>query len=84
MSVITKLRSHRLFDIALFDVIGSILGIMIIIAIAQNHFRGSYHWKESLIAGLICALPLGIFFHVLSGTNTELNYKLGLSEMPIR
>ena len=84
MSVITKLRSHRLFDIALFDVIGSILGIMIIIAIAQNHFRGSYHWKESLIAGLICALPLGIFFHAITGTNSMLNYILNLSEMPVR
>jgi len=81
---IQSLRSHRVFNIALFDVIGSIIGIMIIITLAQYHYRGSYHIKESLIASLICSLPLGIFFHVLSGTNTELNYKLGLSEMPIR
>ena len=84
MTVISDLRSHRVFDVALFDVIGSILGIMIIIAIAQNHYRGTYHWKDSLLASLICALPLGIFFHVITGTNTMLNYKLNLSEMPQR
>lgn len=81
---IKELRSHRVFDIALFDIIGSIIGIMIIISIAQHHYRGTYHIKESLIASLICSLPVGILFHVLTGTNTSLNYKLGLSEMPIR
>jgi len=84
MSVITELRSHRICNIALFDVIGSVLGIMIIIAIAQKHYRGTYHWKDSFLAGLICALPLGIFFHAITGTNTMLNYKLNLSELPHR
>jgi hypothetical protein len=83
-STITKLRSHRIFNIAMFDVIMSIIGIIIIIAYAQKHYRGSYNWKSSIIGGAICAIPLGIFIHSLAGTKTMLNYYLGLSDLPKR
>jgi hypothetical protein len=74
MSLIQTLRTPRIFDIALFDLILSIVAIEIL-------FR--YMWKVEYL-GAALAVPIGILIHALLGINTTLNYKLGISCPPER
>ena len=68
-STITKLRSYRVFNIAMFDIVMSIIGIILIIAFSQKYYRGIYNWKYSIYAGTICAVPLGILIHFMMKIN---------------
>ena len=81
-STISNLRSYRVYNIAMFDIVMSIIGVILIIAFSQKYYRGNYNWRSSMYAGAICAIPLGILFHTLTGTKTTLNYYLGLSQPP--
>lgn len=79
---IKQLRSYRIFGIAMFDLIVAMLGLITLFLIAWKvHFQNLDWWKFAL-AGVLLAIPVGIFFHILFGTNTTLNYKLGLSNKP--
>ena len=69
---IKTLRSWRISGIALFDVIASIIG-MIIIADYLNITKTT---------AALSAIPIGIVVHYVFNTNTTLNYKLGLSDKP--
>lgn len=81
---INSLRSHRIFGIAIFDLVSSMLGLIIIFLIAKHyHFQTLDSWRF-IIAGILLAIPLGIIFHIIFGTNTQLNYILGLSGPPKR
>lgn len=69
---IKELRSWKIGGLALFDIVASIIG-MILIAdyLAISKFQAA-----------LSAVPLGIVVHALFGIDTALNYKLGLSGKP--
>lgn len=75
MSIIDSLRSYRIFKIAIFDVVVSLLVFFILLV----HYNSKHPYLYSLFA-----IPLGIIVHLLFGVNTQLNYYLGLSEEPNR
>lgn len=74
--LLQKLRKPKLFDIALFDLIGTLLGAFL----AHRYFD----MKQSLVAVMFAFVIIGIAVHVLLGVPTMLNYYLGLSEKPMR
>ena len=77
-----NIRSHRIFGLAIFDIIIALIGtISIFLLFWKIHYSELYWWKF-VIAAVILTIPLGIFFHVLFGVNTQLNYDLGLSNKP--
>jgi hypothetical protein len=78
----SNLRSYRIFGIALFDLISSIIGLIIILLVARKYHFSSLQKKPFIVAGILLAIPLGIVFHIIFGINTTLNYKLGLSYKP--
>lgn len=86
MSTLQQLRSHRIFGLAIFDIVSSIIGLVAIFLLSRYFYwtrKGvQLDWKPFVIAGILLAIPIGIFFHVIFGTNTSLNYKLGLSTSP--
>ena len=78
------IRKYRLFNIAIFDVVASIIGIIIIFIIAKNKYYKNLQTKNFILAALVVTFPLAIFFHIIFGVNTQLNYELGLSNKPER
>lgn len=80
--MIEQLRKYRLGGIALFDLVTSMIGTVIILLIARHMKKSQLPIKNYIFAGILLAVPLGIFTHVIIGKNTTLNYKLGLSEKP--
>lgn len=68
-----ELRSYRIQEIAIFDVIIAILAIEIILYLMQVHATG---------LSILLVFPLGIITHYILGIDTTLNYKLGLSDKP--
>jgi hypothetical protein len=72
---ITQLRKYKIHNIALFDLVGSVIGMEIIF----RYFQIGPNYTGSLLA-----VPIGIVSHKLFNVNTELNYKLGLSDKPNR
>ena len=79
---IQTLRSWRLWNIALFDLIVGLVGTVILMLILWKVHFSKLHWLNFVIAGILLTIPLGIFFHILFGVNTQLNYRLGLSDKP--
>jgi hypothetical protein len=80
MSLLQYLRSFRIFEIALFDLIASIIGLYYILRFIQPNQSNEFYW--SWVAVLV--LPLSVISHLLTDTPTMLNYYLGLSPPPIR
>lgn len=79
---IQQLRSHKIFGLAIFDLVLSFVGIIIIFLLVWRiHFKNLDWWKF-VIAAIVVTIPIGIVFHVLFGVNTQLNYRLGLSNEP--
>lgn len=79
---IQELRSHKIFGLAIFDLVNSFIGVIIIFMIAWRvHFK-ELDWWRFLLAAIVVTIPLAITFHVLFGVNTKLNYELGLSDPP--
>jgi hypothetical protein len=66
------LRSYRINGIAMFDVIASIIGMVLI---------ADYIGISKITAAML-AIPIGIIVHAALGINTTLNYKLNISDMP--
>lgn len=77
-----SLRSHRLFGIALFDLILSMIGMIFLFLLAWKFYFPNLDWKRFIIAAILLTIPVGITFHVLFGINTKLNSELGLSNKP--
>ncbi len=77
-----KIRSYRIFGIALFDLTLAIVGTVVIVLIAKRIWFPRLKVLNFVIAGVLLAIPLGIFVHILFGRDTTLNYKLGLSNAP--
>ena len=75
-------RSYKIFGLSAFDLIASLIGMIIIFFIAYKiYFHNLDLWKF-ILAAVILTIPVGILFHVIFGVNTTLNYKLGLSNKP--
>ena len=84
MTIISHLRSYRFFEIAIFDVISSMLLLAFLFGICWNTYYSDLNINNFIIAGIVLAVPVGIIGHLVFGINTQLNYKLGLSHKPKR
>jgi hypothetical protein len=79
---ITQLRSYKIFGLAAFDLILSMIGTILLCLLFRHiHFK-ELPVQNFILAGILLAIPLGIFFHIIGGVNTKLNYTLGLSNSP--
>lgn len=78
-STIDRLRKPKLYGMAIFDWLASLLGAYIV-----GEYALKLHNLEQWIVFVIVWIVIGILAHVLSGTPTMFNYYLGLSEKPIR
>jgi len=78
MSTIIFLRSFRIFKIALFDIIMSLLGLYLLGTVL---FSGKPRHVYMLWSAIF-VLPISIIVHYLIGTPTMLNYYLGISPLP--
>ena len=79
---IEKLREHKIFGLAIFDLSISFIGIIVIFLIAWKMHYPRLDWWKFVIAAIIVTIPISITFHTLFGVNTELDYALGLSDKP--
>lgn len=81
--MISKLRQYRIFGLSIFDIITSIIGMILLFLILWKcHFKNLNPFTF-IIAGIILVIPFGIIIHIIFGVNTQLNYKLGLSNKPL-
>jgi ABC-type Fe3+-siderophore transport system permease subunit len=80
---IKQLRSHKIFGLAIFDIITSIIGMVIIFILFWKWHFSKLKVGNFILAGILLALPFGIIIHIIFGINTSLNYKLGLSNKPL-
>ena len=72
MDLIKKLRSPRIFGIAIFDLLQAI--------IITAYLFEKYGYDYRL--GALLSIPIGIIIHYVFNIKTTLNYYLGLSEKP--
>ena len=79
---ITELRSYRIMNIAVIDVVLSIIGLIVVFLLARKKWYPELDIKSFIIAPIFLAIPIGIFVHLIFGINTQLNYYIGLSEKP--
>jgi ABC-type uncharacterized transport system permease subunit len=84
MVSIVSLRRHRVFGIAIFDLVSSFIGVItIFLLVWRLRFQNISPWNF-VIAGILLTIPIGIFFHIIFGVDTRLNSLLGLSNPPSR
>ena len=69
------IHSYRLFDIAIFDVLATIIAAYILHIILSNSFS---IFNYNFIICLILLFSLGIFFHWLFCVETTITKKLSL------
>lgn len=75
-------NKYRFHGIALFDLVLSFVGVILLFIFCwKKHFPTLNGWRF-IIAGFLLTIPLSIFSHIVVGTNTTLNYRLGLSYEP--
>jgi uncharacterized membrane protein len=70
------LRSFRLFDIALFDLILAIAGM--VMAALLVHKYTDYDKKTLIMIFVALTIPLGIVVHASLGIDTSLNRMIGI------
>lgn len=79
---LTEIRKHKIFGLAIFDLVTGAVGMVILFLIMWKwHFSNLNPW-HFVLAAILLTIPVGIFTHVIFGTNTALNYRLGLSNAP--
>jgi biotin transporter BioY len=71
---IHKIRSYRLINIALFDVIATLL----VSVILSRFIKGSWNNKHMFFTFIIM-MVIGILVHAIMGIPTMLNYYLGIN-----
>ena len=82
MSLIESLRTPKLFDIALFDVVGTYAAAYLTWLILHHYHKELTNgWIWSFLIFIVFVI-IGIFLHIMTGTKTKLNYYMGLSEDP--
>lgn len=82
MSTLQTLRSVRVSGVAAFDLVSSIIGTIVIFLVAKRAWYPDLQTTPFIIGGAVLAVPIGVVAHVLTGTDTILNHKLGLSHKP--
>lgn len=78
------IRKYRVFNIAIFDLVSSLIGMIIIFLIAKNKYFKELKIENFILAAIFVTIPIAITFHILFGVNTQLNHNLGLSKKPDR
>lgn len=81
---IQKLRQHRIFGIAIFDLSISFIAFIALFLVAWKIHYPYLDWWKFVITAIIITIPISITFHILFGVNTQLNYTLGLSDKPTK
>ena len=76
MNIINELRKFRILNIAIFDVVATLLSAYII-----HHY---FHLKNHIGYTFIFAMVLAIVVHWLFEIPTTLNYWIGLGDKPVR
>lgn len=74
MDIINTLRKPKLYNIAIFDLGGTLIGAYVL----ADYMDGNPYEYMAM------AIIAGIIVHKLLGINTALNYYLGLSPPPTR
>ena len=80
--IISELRRFRIFNFAIFDLVTSILGMILAFVIFWKIHFSKLPVYKFILAAVILAIPFGVIIHIIFGVNTNLNYKLGLSYKP--
>lgn len=80
-TIIQILRSYRIYGMAIFDWIITLLGAYILAKLLAPYFRSENFYRVffNITFGLII---IAIFLHKMLNINTMLGYYLGLNEMP--
>ena len=82
---IKQLRSHRIFNISMFDVIIAWIGLYFFFTMYQRLKPMDYpDVNDPAMKATIFLLPISIISHAMFNIPTELNYKLGISKKPVR
>lgn len=79
---IKGLRKYKIFGIAVFDLVISVLAMIAIFLIGWKIYYPRLDWWKFVLAGILVTIPISITAHVIFGVNTQLNYILGLSNQP--
>lgn len=82
MVSLVKLRSVKFVGLAVFDLVSAFLGMMIAVLLAKRYHYPDLPMAPFVWAALVITLPVGVLIHILFGTNTTLNYRLGVSRRP--
>ena len=80
--MLASLRKHKILGLAVFDLVSSLVGMVILFVLMQKWHFPKLKTSRFVIAALVLAIPLGVIVHVIFGVNTSLNQKLGLSYNP--
>lgn len=80
--MLQEIRSYKIFGLAIFDLVTSFAGFIVIFIICWKFHFPKLKWWRFLFAAIVITMPLSIFFHILFGVNTQFNYILGLSYQP--
>jgi hypothetical protein len=76
------IRKYKIFGLSIFDIVVGVIGtVAIFLGMWRWHFRQLKAWNF-VLAGIVLTIPIGIAVHIIFGSNTTLNYKLGLSGRP--
>jgi NADH:ubiquinone oxidoreductase subunit 3 (subunit A) len=79
---IQDLRKHKIFGLAVFDLVSATIGMILLFLLAWKIHFPKLDWWKFVVAAVIITIPFGIIIHVFFGVNTKLNYDLGLSNTP--
>ena len=79
---IQDLRKHKIFGLAIFDLVSSFIGMILLFLLLWKVHFPKLDWWKFVLAALLLTIPFGIIIHIFFGVNTRLNYKLGLSNSP--
>jgi len=79
---INELRKYKIFGMAIFDLVVSMIGMIVIFLVLKKWHFNKLRTLNFIIAAIILTIPFGIIVHIVFGVNTGLNYKLGLSYKP--
>lgn len=78
MSIISYLRSFRIFQIALFDLITAFFGLLLLVKLLFKNKPQSFYISWTIVL----LLPISVLSHILVNQPTMLNFYLGLSKRP--
>jgi hypothetical protein len=77
-----NLRSYRVAGIAMFDVTLSIVGLALVFAVARRVWWPTRPLMPYMVTAAVLAIPIGIAFHIIFGTDSTLNARIGVSNYP--